>query len=177
MNNLKYIADNIIPKLETKSKKLTDEDKKKISKAMIDYGIENNISLYESFEGRYSGMMINLRKELIEEFNCTTYSEKALVDMIVGAYARNLTYSKQLLSHKDPTYLSHERNGFLSLFSKEIDRANRHFITALSMLKQMREPQLNLNVKAKNAFVAQNQQLNNINQTSNESPEKNIKPT
>jgi len=54
-----------------------------------------------------------------------------------------------------------EINNFLSIMSKDVDRANRHFITALETLKQFKQPQLKVNVKTKNAFIAEKQQFNN----------------
>jgi hypothetical protein len=44
---------------------------------------------------------------------------------------------------------------------KELDRANRIFLNALMTLKQLKNPPLELNIKAGNAFFGQNQQFNN----------------
>jgi hypothetical protein len=54
-----------------------------------------------------------------------------------------------------------------SVMSKELDRANRQFITALTTLKQMKAPSIEINVTAKTAFVAENQQFN-VNKNNNE---------
>jgi hypothetical protein len=43
---------------------------------------------------------------------------------------------------------------------KELDRAERHFFTALNTLKQIKSPMLEMNIHAKTAFIAQNQQIN-----------------
>jgi hypothetical protein len=51
--------------------------------------------------------------------------------------------------------------------SKELDRANRQFITALTTLKQMKTPSIEINVTAKTAFVGKNQQFN-ANKSNNE---------
>ena len=59
--------------------------------------------------------------------------------------------------------ISSEKNGYLAILSKELDRAHRQLITALTTLRQIKNPPIEFNVKAKTAFVAQNQQINAIN--------------
>ncbi|MFA5124754.1 MAG: hypothetical protein WC473_02935 [Patescibacteria group bacterium] len=154
---------SIIPKIHIEGKNISDlseEELELISRLNIDCGLDNDLSMVEAVEARYRGLVMNLRRGLIKEYNCSTYSEKALVDMIIGAYARNLTYSKKLLCLKDSEYISSEGNGMMGIASKEIDRANRHFLTALETLRQLKQPSMNINVKTKNAFISQNQEFN-----------------
>jgi hypothetical protein len=61
-------------------------------------------------------------------------------------------------------YLSDERTRYLAMLWKELDRANRHYLTSLNTLLEMKKPQMSINVKTKNAYFSQNQQINNNNQ-------------
>lgn len=149
----------LMPK-SAKDEELDSEENKIVDQAFVCSGFENNYSMIEAVEERYRGLIINFKRQLIQEYNCQSYSEKALVDIVVNSYARVFTYSKKFLCLKDSQYLSNERNGFLSVLSKETDRANRHFLTALETLKQFKQPEMKINVKTKNAFIAQNQQIN-----------------
>ena len=158
---LRKVAKNIIPKFMIKNEKLTKEELEQLSQSAFDYGIENHTATMESIEERYRGMIFNLRRELVKEYNCQTYGEKALVDMAVSAYARNLSYTKRLINTIAMGHTNPGLNCFMSVMSKEIDRANRHFLTALETLKQFKQPELNFNIKTKNAFIAQNQNLIN----------------
>jgi hypothetical protein len=36
--------------------------------------------------------------------------------------------------------------------SKELDRANRNYLTAMNNLLEIKRPQMNINVKTKNAY-------------------------
>ncbi|MDD2890862.1 MAG: hypothetical protein PHE49_09545 [bacterium] len=159
--NLNKIAEKIIPALRIKNEEISDEDRVMIRQAVTDLGFENDLSIMESVEDRYRGMMINLRRELIKEYDCKSYGEKALVDMAVSAYARNFTFNKRLLFLDKIKTADNEINGFITALGKEIDRANRHFITALEVLRQFKQPELKVNVKTNNAFISQNQQFNN----------------
>ena len=67
-------------------------------------------------------------------------------------------------------YFWNERNWFISIMSKELDRANRNYLTAMNNLLEIKRPQMNINVKTKNAYFWQNQQFNN-----NQEKDENIK--
>ena len=165
--NLKGFARKVLPKIN-KGEKLDEIDNKLLREVSFILGVENGIPMMESVEERYRGMMFNLRKELIKEYDCKTFSEKALVDVIVGAYSRNLSLSRMLTHTATKRETTPNLNNYLATISKEIDRANRQFISALETLRQLKQPELKVNVRTKNAFIAQNQQFNNNqNETNN----------
>jgi len=45
--------------------------------------------------------------------------------------------------------------------SKEVDRANRHFLSALQTLKEIKQPELKVNIKTNAAFFGEKQEFNN----------------
>jgi hypothetical protein len=57
-------------------------------------------------------------------------------------------------------YFTNNINGYYGILSKEVDRANRHMLNAIAMLKQIKSPPLNVSIHTKAAFIAQNQQIN-----------------
>ena len=57
-------------------------------------------------------------------------------------------------------YTSNALNGLYAVISTELDRANRHFVTALATLRQIKSPTLEVNVRAQTAIIGQNLQLN-----------------
>jgi len=134
-------------------------------------GLQNHYSLAEVHYSEYKIMVVEMCKSLVEEYKCQTPSEIMLVHNIVGAYMRILKFSEKF---NDTLAMGHTTallNPFLSIMGKEIDRANRHFITALETLRQIKQPQIKLNVKANNAFVGQNQQFNHNQKKSDEAIE------
>lgn len=151
--------------------KITKEEYALIEEARMAFGIENDNSILSSIEKEYQGMAMSVRRELIKEYSCQTYSEKMLVDMVVSSYMRNITASRKLKNVLSLSETSDILNKFVSNVSQEIDRAQRHFITTLTTLKQMKSPSLSVNVKTNNAFFAQNQQINSIDEA-NQSPNK-----
>jgi len=173
---MQELREDLLPKIRAgkDSKKDRERTTENISKALIISGLDNHYPLAETVEQRYRPLVIEFARGLVQEYNCQTPSEKALAQVVVGAYARILEYSRSLQACGRTDWFSHERNGFYSMLSKELDRANRHFVTALTTLKQIRTPSLHINVRTKAAFVAQNQQLN-VNPSGKNSSQENEK--
>lgn len=135
----------------------------KFRKALTLYGLDTHFPLEETVAERYRPLVMEFSRKLIQDYNCQTAGEKALAEVIVSAYARILTYSRQLGGATQTISFTKVHVELYSMLSKELDRANRHFITALTTLKQLKAPSLEISVKAKTAFVAQNQQINATN--------------
>lgn len=118
--------------------------------------------------------IIDFSNQLIEEYKCQTPSEKSLVHMVAISYVRVLDYSQKLYAASHQGHCSHDLNGFCGMLSKELDRANRQYTSALMLLKQAKSPNIKVNIKSENTLIAQNQQLNinggNGNQHENINP-------
>jgi len=81
-----------------------------------------------------------------------------------------MSISKTLDDSLKFDYFWNDRNWFISIMSKELDRANRNYLTAINNLIEIKRPQMNINVKTNNAYFWQNQQINN-----NKTKDENIK--
>jgi len=176
---LKELGEDILPKFISGNQKEQKETKKileeKSMKAMMALGMETHFPLLETVESRYRPLAMEFSRNIICEFDCKTNHEKALAQLVVNAYIRVIDNSRRFNNCLEAgEYLSNERNGYLAVISKQIDRANRQFIVALTTLKQIKEPSLEINVKAKTAFISKNQQINvvdSLKSTNNETNE------
>lgn len=158
-----------LPKFKD-GKELTEETTKLIYRAWAADGIESKYLLVQSVQDAYRPMAIELSCQLIKEYDCKTASEKTLAHIATNAYIRALSSSERFgvvldkLEHTD-----NETNGFFTMLCKHVDQANRQFITALTALRQLKSPPIEMNIKAKTAFVSQNQQIN-LNKNENIEP-------
>lgn len=132
------------------------------------HSLESGHALLESVDDRYKPFALEIKKSLEQEFACEKPSERMLVDQIVNAHLRKLEYTRLMVKYREQEWLSQEKVAVLNFYSKEADRAHRQFISALETLKAIKQPPINVNVKAQNAFVAQNQQFNNHSEQINE---------
>jgi len=108
----------------------------------------------------YQDLAVRLTHDLIAEYDCKTPTEMSLARMAAIAYAKSFDYSEELRNSRELDWLSPAKNGYFSMIGKEVDRANRQFMSAIMALKQIKAPSIEVNVTAKTAFIAQNQQLN-----------------
>jgi hypothetical protein len=131
-------------------------------------GVAEQFALTNVVAKEYSPLLISFARQLIEEYKCIGPSEKAMAEVAAAAYVRILQYSELFSTVKNGQSITNEKNGFYNNISKELDRAHRHFESAISMLKQMKVPTMNLKVHSKNTFIADKQQFNNL-QENNES--------
>ncbi len=146
---------------ESKNKKdLEKELIEKINAALPVVALDTHYALARAVMEELRPFAIEFSNQLIEEYNCKTPTEKALVETIAAAYVRILQSTRVITGQVRVDHCSPALNDHYRVASQELDRANRHFINAIATLKQLKSPAMTIQVKATNAFVAQNQQVN-----------------
>ncbi|MCJ7793157.1 MAG: hypothetical protein MUP45_04275 [Candidatus Marinimicrobia bacterium] len=174
INTPPYGADAIFESYFEKQQ--VDRDKPESFRQLMNLGsLDSFRGITEIVDQEYKGRVTEFATRLYQEYDCKTPAEKALAQTVVVAFERILQLTgafNRILKKDDQT------NDFFVILNKrlqilgmEIDRANRHFLTALQTLKQIKAPQLEVNVKTKTAFVAQNQQFNVGNKPAEEREE------
>lgn len=140
---------------------LTQEERQKYhDDALRTLGFDNDYTVSMTVNQRYAGLSIELRRNLIKNFACTTHAEKVLVDAVVAGYIRTLRIGEAFEAGLEEGSLWPEKTSYMSMLSKELDRANRHLLASYQALVQLKRPPLKVSVKAQQAFVAQAQQFN-----------------
>ncbi len=164
-----------------KLKKLTKEQESKKEKLGVEialfYGLDNGIILQNIVsDTKFSNALVKIRKGLLEEHQCKTTSEFMLADRITTAYWRGMRYEMYLNRLIEPEPDKFQFNEFkvkaLKEIHKGIELSNRQFETGLTLLKNLKQPRLNVRVTADNAYVAQNQQVINTDEV-NQAPKEN----
>ena len=149
----------IIPKAEA-GEKLNEEEQKTLNKVGLMIGLDNQTPVGCVSSDIFEGLITNFNRDLGAEYDCQKPSEKALAQFTAIAYGKHLECSLALKRSTSIKSTSHEQNEYYILIGKELDRSSRRFLTGLQMLQQLKNPIPELNIKAKNAFISQNQQIN-----------------
>jgi len=151
-------------------KSLSEKDRAEMRKQIVDiafaYGVETGHVISSCVDEPFQKIAVQMKKELEKEFDCKSYSEKALVDLAVNGYVRVMRYSWKMEGNQK--YIGQKYDGYRNYLSHEIDRSQRHYISAIETLKFMKQPSLRVNIKTNNAFVGENQQFNNNQSQNNE---------
>lgn len=131
--------------------------------------LESHYLIAESIDSsKYRTLVIDLANKLVDEYNCKTPSEILLSEAAALAYCRMLEFGKVLSRIHRIDSINNVKVSYYGLLSKEVDRANRQFVTAIQCLRNLRQPSINVSFNANNAFVAQNQQINSRGTTNAE---------
>ena len=179
-----YILKNAIEQLNVRN----DKDKKVVEKAdkelkenseaiAMSIGLETHYPLAETVNERFRPHILEVVRQIENEYGCKTSSEKALAEIVANAYFRVIDSSRRLnneLGDGGKT-INEDRTKYLVMLSKQTDRANRQFLSALFALKQFKVPVIEMNIVAKTAFISQNQQINAVNNLKTDKDE-NINP-
>jgi hypothetical protein len=164
-STLKKLSTKIIPNYyNEKNKKKKDEIWEKLREASGDvmYGLETetHVLLMESVDRNYMLLAKDFSDQIIKDYSCTTSIEKALAEVITNAYIRILDNSRRLNNELNADQITQNRNIYFANLSKQLDRAHRQFDSAIFSLRQLKQPNVEVSVKATNAFLSQNQQIN-----------------
>lgn len=122
------------------------------------HSLDTDMIPLECMSYGFGGFAITTLKELRAQYNIETPQDKMYLHMAVNAMVRYHSNLKEMECWKSPRYLSHECNGLITALSKDADRAFRQYHTIIQHFEAKQQPPLKVNIKAKNAFVAQNQQ-------------------
>ncbi len=162
-------------------KKLTAKEKEKKTRLQLDitkaFGLKNGLwAIYVSY-ARYHEFLATTRSMLVKEYDCKTPIELMLVDRIVANYWRSMrldTTLNQLIEREEGGYAFNDsKMNVIRELSKGLESASRQLNTSILLLKELKQPALN--VKVKNAIIGQNQQFN-VNRQDNQQQDEIIEP-
>jgi len=126
------------------------------------HGVENGFWVGNLDYKEYFRSLTTIRSNIIKEYDCRTTVECMLVDRIVACYWRAMKcdriYNKIVLV--DGGSYSQLKVNLTKELNKTIDISNRQLNANIVLLKELKQPKLNIKVNAKTAFVGQNQQFN-----------------
>lgn len=134
-------------------------------KAMTLFEFDKGILMISAIPDRYRVFALEFSKNLQREYDCQTPSEKSLAEVVALNFVRVLEIQNKINSYLSRESVSDIGIGYLNVMSKELDRAERHYLVSLQTLKMLKMPPLAVNIKTQTAVVGQNQlvQANNAN--------------
>jgi len=139
------------------SEKKEFEGTTNIYKAFTLKEFENGVLLSEALKEEYKTFAIDLSRNIQKEYNCSTASQKATAELIACSYSRILQTTMMITRYLDKGSVSDSGIRYLAVMSKELDRAQRHYTTALQTLFMLKQPPLSVTIKAETANIANNQ--------------------
>ncbi len=160
-----------LEKLIISAKNLEENKKKEIIKEIYElvdkhstlFNLDNHFALANALPEKYQAFSIELTRRMENEYGCKSASEVALIQIAVSAYIRTLVWTERFEACWSDRNLSNVKTNYYKLITKELDRSHRQYISALTLLRQIKSPTVNVKVKVESAFIAQNQLINKLN--------------
>lgn len=162
-------------------KEPTKEEEKKIEELKLEIsmanGLKNGLWVANLSYEKYYKFLATTRSVLVKEYNCKTPIELMMVDRIVANYWRSMKLDMilhRLIETDDSRYTFNDsKTNTIRELSKGLESASRQLNTSIMLLKELKQPALN--VKVKNAIIGQNQQFN-VNTQDNQQQDEIIEP-
>lgn len=126
-------------------------------KAMTLFEFDKGVLLLNSVSDLHKVFAIEFSKNLQKEYDCKTPSEKSLAHITSLNFIRSLEIQHRINSYLEMKTINQNGIGYLNVMSKELDRAERHYLTSLQALRTIKMPQLEVNIRTQTAIVGQNQ--------------------
>lgn len=128
-----------------------------IFKALTLYEFNNGVLLTTVVSEQYKTLAIDMSRNLQKEFNCQNSAEKGLAEIATVNYIRTLDIQRRINNYLEKGSINDTGVRFLDVMSRELDRANRHYLVAVEALKTFKQPAMYLKINANTAVVGQNQ--------------------
>jgi hypothetical protein len=132
-----------------------------IFKAMTLLEFGNGVLLSVALPSSYQTFAIQLFEQLQKEFDCKMPSEKATAELASICYTKSLFVQQKMTAKMEAPQRTSIDLQYLSILSKEYDRAHRQYLSALQTLRMMKQPALAIQVKANTAIIGNQQMVKN----------------
>src|SRR3989344_2756752 len=164
-------------------KELTAEEEKKTEELKLEIsianGLKNGLWVANLSYEKYYKFLATTRSMLVKEYDCKAPIELMLADRIVASYWRSMrldTTLNCLIEEKDGGYsFNDSKMNVIRELSKGLESASRQLNTSILLLKELKQPKLNVKVNTENAFIGQNQQFN-VNRQNDQQQNEIIEP-
>lgn len=160
----KYILDKVQGELENRDKAKEAGSDTFLYKAMTVFEFDKGILLTSSLPDRFRVFALEFSRNLQKEYDCKSQGEKSMAEIVALNFARVLMIQDKVNSYLGIGSITDMGVRYLAVASKELDRAQRHYLASLQALKMLRTPPIEVSIRTQTAIVGQNQMVQTNNQ-------------
>lgn len=147
--------------LEMEGKKSGDSFKSEdiyIVPAMTLKEFHHGLLMAWGLKDTYQSFAVQLSRDYQTQYKCETVGRKSLAELAALNYCRILEIQRRINNVLENDVVRDEGTRYIATMSKELDRAQRHYLTAMQALEIGLQPPINLSVRTQVANIA-NQQV------------------
>lgn len=128
---------------------------------------ETGVLMASVLPDAFKTMASELSKKLQSEYGCTTYGKKSLAEMTALNFCRVLAVQSHLKGFLEKDGYGDLTVKIIATLSKELDRAQRHYLTSLQSLEMGLLPPMNVNIKTTTTNIANQQAIQQVGEQTN----------
>jgi hypothetical protein len=126
-------------------------------KAMTIYEFDKGILLSNAIPELYRVFALEFSKNLQNDYKCVDQGGKSLAEMVALNFVRTIYMQERISAYIRMGSITDTGAKYLDFLSRDMDRAQRHYLASLQALKTLHSPSFEVNIKANTALVGQNQ--------------------
>ena len=128
---------------------------------------DNGILLAEASSELVRVFVAQFAKDLMQQYKCDTVAKKSLAEITALNFGRIISIQKYLLGFARKDEYSDLTSKIVGVLSKELDRAQRHYLTSLQALEMGVQPPLRLNIHTQSTNIANQQAIQQVGEQTN----------
>jgi len=150
-----------------KDKEYSDKERDIIFSALCLDEFNNGLQLGHAVPSHAEAFAVDLSHQLQNQYQCTTPSKKSLAHMAALNYCRIFSIQRQIHNVSGNGRLTDLGIKYLTIMSKELDRAQRHYLTTIQALEIGLQPAIKLSIRTQTANIASQQAIQQVGEQVN----------
>ena len=162
------VAVDIERKLKTRQdKEYSDKELESIFRAICLDEFNIGFLLDQAVPSHAGAFAVYLSHQLQNQYQCTTTSKKSLAELAALNYCRVFSIQRLINKFLDKVSVTDLGIKHLSIMSKELDRAQRHYLTSIQALEIGLQPAIKLSIRTQTANIASQQAIQQVGEQVN----------
>ncbi len=147
--------------------KFTDDKNDAVLKAMALYEFDKGVLMSMGLTDTAQPFAIQLSQDYQKEYKCETVSRRSLAELAALNYCRILDIQRRISSYLGRGEFTDMGVKYLSMLSKDLDRAQRHYLTSMHALEMGLQQPLTVSIRTNTANIAGQQAIQQVGEQTN----------
>ena len=139
--------------------KISTDRKTDLVKAMNLREFHHGLLMAWGLKDEYQTFAVQLSRDYQAQYKCETAGRKSLAELSALNYCRILEIQRRINNVLENNTITDQGNKYIATMSKELDRAQRHYLTAMQALELGLQAPMNVSVRTQVANIATQQMV------------------
>lgn len=115
----------------------------------------------------YQSFAVQLSRDYQNQYKCDSEGKKSLAELSAINYCRILIIQRKINNYLSKSDITELGLKYLAIISKDLDRAQRHYLTSMQALEMGLQQPLNVSIRTNTTNVASQQAIQQVGEQTN----------